>query len=58
MVRKFSIRPTLTLTGTISEWKASQGFSQCVTSAQPDTLTCPDDYLCLLYPDLAQCQNK
>lgn len=50
--------PKLTLYGTVTEWNESQGFADCITNAEPNPLVCPDDYECLLYPDLAKCQGK
>ncbi len=46
--------PSLTLTDTITEWHASDGFG-CVTETIPSSLDCPNDYICLLYPDLTMC---
>ncbi len=49
---------TLTPTGTIVEWQASDGYSQCISQALPDDLDCPNDYLCKLYPELTQCAQR
>jgi Cytochrome c554 and c-prime len=47
--------PTLTLSGSITEWNVADGYGECITQAQETDQRCPDDYLCMLYPDLPQC---
>lgn len=50
--------PTLTLHGTVTEWRQSDGFGDCITEAEPNPLVCPDAYECALTPDLARCQEN
>ncbi|HEX7478663.1 MAG TPA: hypothetical protein VF331_12710, partial [Polyangiales bacterium] len=51
--------PTLTLADSITEWNAGTDLAatdyNCVMNSVPNTLDCPNDYQCLLYPGLPQC---
>ncbi len=49
--------PTLTLENSILEWTSKDGDNP-ITSAVPNTLDCPKDVQCLLYPDLPSCSSS
>jgi hypothetical protein len=48
--------PTLTLHGTVIEWRQEDGLTP-VVAPEPSPLNCPDDYLCLLNPAGPGCQS-
>jgi hypothetical protein len=47
--------PTFTLYGSSVEWRREDGLKP-ITVPKPPPLRCPDDYLCLLEPDLPSCR--